>query len=133
MKYELQQCIGARLRRISRITDGYYRKCLVDFDITENQMTILFALSKMGKIDQGIVGKRLALERSTISRNIKLLHKKGLILKTDEYRPEVELTKEGMVLVKNLIPLWHKVMEELAEKIGSDGMDIIATLEKKFE
>lgn len=132
MKYDIPQCIGARLRRLSRIADAYYRKCLVDFNITENQMTILFVLSKMGKIEQGKIGEILFLERSTVSRNIKLLEKQKLVSRTIDYRPEIELTTEGKELVKVLLPKWEEVMDELAGKIGQAGFDDIKDLENKL-
>ncbi len=132
MKYKKQECVGARLRRLSRIVDGYYRKCLVDFNITENQMTVLFVLSVSGKIEQGKVGEKLKLGRSTVSRAVRLLEKQNLIKRTAAYRPEVELTKQGENLVKKLIPVWEKVMDELAAKLGDSGMQIIGELESKL-
>lgn len=133
MKYEIHQCIGARIRRLSRIVDNYYRKSLANFEITENQMTILFALSKMGRVEQGKIGRFLVLEKSTISRNLKLLEKQGLIQKTAQYRPEIELTQKGRELVQNIIPVWEKTMDELAAKLGDDGMKQIEELEKRLE
>ncbi len=133
MKYEIQQCIGARLRRLSRIVDSYYRKRLADFEITEKQMTILFALSKMGRVEQGQIGRLLVLEKSTVSRNVKLLEKQGLIQRTDQYRPVIELTQKGRDLVQNLLPIWEKTMDELVAKLGDDGMKMIEALEKKLE
>lgn len=133
MKYQLEHCIGSRLRRLSRIADSHLRKSLVGFDISENQMTILFALSEMGKVDQGRVGEELFLERSTVSRNIKLLEKSKLVAKTADYRPEIELTAAGKALVKKLIPLWEKVMDDLMDKLGNAGMGPIETLEKKLK
>ena len=133
MKYELQNCIGANIRSLSRVVDNYYRSCLSSFDITENQMTILFTLSKMGKVEQGRVGDELVLERSTVSRNIKLLEKKGLLTRTAVYRPEIELSKKGQELVLALIPGWEKVMEELSNKIGADTVSQIQELEKKLK
>lgn len=124
--------MGTRLRKISRIADGYYRKHLKAYGITENQLTILFALSKMGKIEQGKLGERLLLERSTVSRNVKLLCYKELVHKTNAYRPEIELTEKGMALVHKLLPLWEEIMDELIGKIGEDGMELIGALEKKF-
>lgn len=132
MKYDIPQCIGARLRRLSRIADAYYRKCLVDFNITENQMTILFVLSKMGKIEQGKIGEILVLERSTVSRNIKLLEKQKLVSRSEEYRPEIELSEEGKNLVNELLPKWEEVMDELVGKIGNKGFDYIKNLEEKL-
>ena len=128
----MQECVGARLRRLSRIVDGYYRKCLVDFNITENQMTVLFVLRVSGKIEQGKIGERLKLNRSTVSRAIRLLEKQNLIKRTAAYRPEVALTKQGDALVEKLIPIWKGVMDELAVKLDDDGMEMIEKLERKL-
>ena len=132
MKYELNNCIGLRLRRLSRIVDGYYRKNLIDYEITENQLTILFLLSKMKKVEQGRIGKVLKLERSTVSRNIKLLEKKGLIRRSPEYKPEIELTTKGKNIAIELIPRWEKTMDELIAKLGDNGLQIIKKLEMKL-
>ncbi|MCH7724119.1 MAG: MarR family transcriptional regulator [Bacteroidetes bacterium] len=132
MKYELNNCIGLRLRRLSRIVDGYYRKNLIDYEITENQLTILFLLSETKKVEQGRIGKVLKLERSTVSRNIKLLEKKGLIRRSPEYKPEIELTTKGKNIAIELIPRWEKTMDELIAKLGDNGMQIIKKLEMKL-
>ncbi len=132
MKYSTRDCIGSRLRRLSRIVDGYYRKHLAEFDITESQMSILFVLELTGKIDQGKIGQILHLERSSVSRNIKLLEKKRLIKRTSEYRPAVELTAKGVKLISKIKPRWEKAMEELSTIIGKDGMKMIEKLEKKL-
>lgn len=128
----MQQCIGARVRRLSRIVDGYYRKCLAGYDITENQMTILFVLNTMGKVEQGKIGEVLVLERSTVSRNVKLLEKQKLLSRTAAYRPEIALTEEGQDLVNTLIPHWEKVMDELYEKLESEGLLALYKMEEKL-
>ena len=133
MKHELQNCIGANIRSLSRVVDGYYRTCLEGFDITEKQMTILFTLSKMGKIEQGKIGEALVLERSTVSRNIKLLETKELLTRTTEYRPEIEISEKGKSLVAALLPHWNKVMDELTDKIGADSILLIQELERKLK
>ena len=132
MKYKLGHCIGLRLRRLSRVADGYIRACIAETGITENQMTILFALSDLGKVEQGKIGEFLVLSRSTISRNIKLLVKQNLVLKTADYRPEIELSQKGKNLVITLIPLWEKAMDALVEIIEPEGIDDIKKLENKL-
>lgn len=132
MKYQLEQCIGSRIRRLSRIADGRIRSFLGDHKITENQMTILFTLHELGKVEQGKVGEVLCLERSTVSRNIKLLEKQNLILRTSEYRPEIELTPGGLDLVNILIPQWEKAMDILVEQIQGDGMESLKMLENRM-
>lgn len=132
MKYQLAHCIGSRLRRLSRIADSHLRKCLIDFDISENQMTILFAMSELGRVEQGKIGEELYLERSTVSRNIKLLEKMKLVVRSADYRPQVELTKAGKAMVQQLIPHWEKVMDDLMEQLGTTGMKPIVTLENQL-
>jgi len=132
MKYEFQECIASRLRRLSRIADSYLRKALKDFDITENQMNILFVLDVLGKVEQGEVGKKLVLERSTVSRAIQLLEKQNYINRTTAYRPEIELTKKGITLVKKVKPIWNKFMNDICKNIGKEGFKSINILEKKL-
>lgn len=132
MKYELQNCISSRLRKLSRIADGHMRSCLKEFGITENQMTILFALSKLGKVEQGKIGEALVLERSTISRNVKLLEKQKLVRRTAAYRPEIELTNKGIGLVTKLIPHWEKVMDSLVDMLGDYGTVPLEKLEQRI-
>ncbi|MFT5891616.1 MAG: DNA-binding MarR family transcriptional regulator [Dokdonia sp.] len=133
MKYELQHCISSRLRKLSRIADGHMRNCLKEFGITENQMTILFALSKLGKVEQGKIGETLVLERSTVSRNVKLLEKQKLVRRTAAYRPEIELTNKGVELVNKLIPHWEKVMDSLVEMLGDYGTVPLEKLEQRIK
>ena len=132
MKYQLEQCIGSRLRRLSRIADGEIRKVLGEHNITENQMTILFTLHELGKVEQGKIGEVQCLERSTVSRNIKLLEKQNLLYRTAKYRPEVELTAEGMELVKVLIPKWEKAMDVLVSKLQDEGLSNLQELEARM-
>jgi DNA-binding MarR family transcriptional regulator len=113
MTYNVEQCIGNRLRCLSRIVDKDFRSSLKVFDITESQLSILFALTKLGKIEQGKIGEALVLERSTVSRNVKILERRGIITKSSDYRPEIELTTKrrygehqilrAKIKIKNLI------------------------------
>ena len=132
MKYEIHQCIASRLRRLSRIADSYLRKELEGFDITENQMNILFMLHKLGRIEQGEIGRKLVLERSTVSRGVKLLEKQGYVKRSSDYRPDIELTNKGKELVKNLVPVWEQFMNEMCDKIGKKGIEQIEELESKI-
>jgi len=129
MKFEINQCVASRLRRLSRIADSYLRKQLEGFDITENQMNILFILYKLGRVEQGVIGKKLVLERSTVSRGVKLLEKQEYVKRTSDYRPDIELTSKGKVLVEKLIPVWEKFMDDICGKMGDKGMEQIEKLE----
>jgi len=132
MKYEFQECIGVKLRNLSRIVDYQFREALAGTNITENQMSILFALYKAEEIEQGRLGDFLFLKRSTISRNLKLLDKMGLVIRSADYRPIVGLSENGKEVVEHLAPIWETVMDSLIAKIGDNGVSNINQLTKKL-
>ena len=132
MKYRLDHCVGNKLRRLSRIVDNQFRSSLKEFNITENQMTLLFLLHTTGTVDQGFIGKKLFLERSSVSRNVNVLQKSGYVTKNAAYRPQISLTQEGATLVGQLIPLWENIMDSIVAEIGEDGVEMINDLEKKL-
>jgi DNA-binding MarR family transcriptional regulator len=132
MKYNVEHCIGNRLRCLSRIVDKDFRLHLKNFDITESQLSILFALTKLGKVEQGKIGETLILERSTVSRNVKILERRGIITKSSDYRPEIELTQEGHKLVQTIAPIWESLMDTFMEKLGNEGLESLKSLENKL-
>ncbi|PCJ82561.1 MAG: hypothetical protein COA49_00405 [Bacteroidetes bacterium] len=75
--------------------------------MTESQLSILFLLLKLEKIEQGKIDEVLVLERSAVSRNVKLLEKSGIVTGSLDYRPEIALTPKGEELVDTLIPIWE--------------------------
>ena len=133
MTYKVEHCIGNRLRCLSRIVDKDFRSSLKAFNITENQLSILFALTKLGQVDQGKIGEALVLERSTVSRNIKVLERRDLITKSSDYRPTIELTQKGHNLVRTLIPIWESLMDSFMDKLGNEGLEHIKSLEQKLK
>lgn len=131
MNYELQECIGFRLRKLSRVVDNVYRSKLKPFGISENQLTILFTIHQVRSIEQGKLGEILALERSSISRSIGLMVKNGWVKRSSNYRPALELTPRGKEFVKVLIPVWEETMDELNSRFSPKVFDWVAKLENK--
>ena len=111
MRYKLEDCAGSRLRKLSRIVDNNIRLFLKEFNITESQLTILFALYEKNEMGQGELGKELALERSTVSRNVNVLVKSELVEKTEDYRPGVRISQKGRKLVEQVIPHWERTTD----------------------
>jgi len=133
MKYQFYQCVGNRMRILSRLVDAQFRVFLKEYDITENQLTILFFLKAVNNIEQGEIGKKLILERSTVSRNIKLLEKNGLVKKSGDYRPIISTTPSGEALVKELQPKWENIMDNIFGQLGQNGITALEALEEKLK
>lgn len=123
MKYEIQECIGSRLRGLSRQVDSIYRSHLEGTDVTVNQLNIMFALYKTGEIEQIEIGRILNLERSSLSRNLTRLVDQNFIEKVGAVnRPKIALTEFGINKVKELLPIWEKTMDELHELINETAI-----------
>ena len=121
------------MRKLSRIIDNVYRSKLQEFGISENQLSILFAIRQTGLIEQGKLGEMLALERSSISRSIRLMVKKGWVKKSNDYRPLLELTAMGQEFVTLLIPVWEETMDELTQQFSTQGFELLSMLEQRIK
>ena len=133
MKYEPQECIGSRLRGLSRKVDSIYRKHLEGTDITENQLSVMMALYITGKIEQIEIGRILNLERSSLSRNLTRLIDQGLILKEGAVnRPLISLSKKGIQKVDSVTPAWERAMDEVHTLLSEKALTGFNNFEKGF-
>ena len=64
-----------RARGDAVVQDGHLRET----EIEGTQFALLSALSSLGPCNQAAIGERFALDKTTLSRNLKLLKNKGWI------------------------------------------------------
>ncbi len=112
-------------RALTRLVDGRLRP----FGITGGQFNILAAL--LANSDRSVteLASRLAMERSTLSRNLDLLEKKGLVMRGTASKGNsrtCRLTPAGEDLIDRLRPEWHRFQSEL--KRGLDQPDFDTSL-----
>ncbi len=80
------------------------------------QFTLLFALSKLQGKSQVALTRVLDLDKTTLSRNLKLLRGKGLIESATvkgQREPGLFLTRAGQQFVAEAKPAWTKAQAEL--------------------
>ena len=74
------------------------------------------------------LGDVLQLERSTISRNLNLLLKRGWIEAVSSDAKgvrEVTLTSAGRKKVESVLPDWRQAQQQAAELLGSAGVKAV--------
>lgn len=79
----------------------------------------------------GDVSKILHMEKSTMSRNIERMRKKGwlkVMKGTDGVPPTLMVTAEGDKLLRNIHEDWINVQKKAADFIGNEGIRIIKVL-----
>jgi DNA-binding MarR family transcriptional regulator len=73
-------CLGMRVARLHRVVARRYEQALQTAGLTQPQMEVLASLiSAAGPVRPAALAARLMLERSTISRNLALMQKKGWV------------------------------------------------------
>jgi DNA-binding MarR family transcriptional regulator len=126
-------CLAFRVRALSRVMTNIYDAALEQHGITMNQATMLIMLSYVGKAGPGRIGQVLIMEKSTVSRNLKLMKKKGWIeaVGGDTGRDQVvSVTQKGKKLLTEFHPDWEKAQKQAEELLGKQGVTAVHTLHK---
>lgn len=114
-------CRRARMaaRKITRIFDDALRPA----GLRITQFTLLVAIGKGAPDSISLLAEWLAMERTTLVRNLQLLEKDGLI----EMGPEggrraraTRLTQAGRERLATAYPYWEKAQETIHQRLGDE-------------
>lgn len=128
-------CICINLRRITQKVTDLYDKALSSIGITVNQYSLLVNISRI----EGCCINELALqvkqEKSTLVRTLQPLFKEKLIIdqsQNENRKRQLFLTAKGKTTLRKAFPLWNKVQEEVAGKLGISYDELISIFEKIY-
>jgi DNA-binding MarR family transcriptional regulator len=117
-------CFCATLRQAARVLTSMYDERLHAAGIRATQFTILQALDVLAKARIADLEDILAMDQTTLTRNLALLARRELISVVD--RPSGRekawgLTKEGANILAKATPLWEKAQAEVKSKLGAQN------------
>lgn len=124
-------CIAFRVRVLNRVITNLYDAALKSFGITVNQTTILALLSRGGVIGAGDIGRALVMEKSTVSRNLERMRKKGWIEVAQAERATAQVvtaTPAGRAILADLHPEWERAQAVAARLLGEQGVAAVLAL-----
>ncbi len=117
-------CAGINLRRAARaITNQHDRLFLEACGLRATQIPPLVVLYLAGPQTIQEIAGRLELDRTTLSRNIKLLEEAGLLIITpgvDQRTRQVLLTQAGTNLLLKVLPVWEEAQSRVVSSLGAD-------------
>ena len=106
----------------SRVVTRHYDRVLAPVGITASAYAVLSRTDREGPIALGALADRLAMDRTTLSRElVPLLDAELLTAATDpadRRRRIVTLTPKGTALVKKSRPLWAAAQKKVAGEFG---------------
>lgn len=122
-----ERCAHFNLKKAVRVTTQRYDEALAGADLRISQFTLLISSSLAGPSSISDLADQLAMDRTTLSRNLQPLVKRGLLNLTrsqaDSRTRLVEITAAGERSLAEAYPLWESVQEEVTQTFGEPAYD----------
>jgi DNA-binding MarR family transcriptional regulator len=119
---EFGPCYSANLHWIAREVAKFYKKLLKQGDITTKQYTLLSFLKIHGPLSTDDLAQVTHLDRTTLTRNLKLLEKKGFISMFPDKVTSIKqicIANKGMDALNIADPGWEKAQVEFRKRFDN--------------
>ena len=130
------KCACVRARRASRSLTDLYDEALRPVGLKITQFSVLRTLERMGPVSISALAEEMALDRSTLGRNLLLLKRRGLVRLgegTDLRARSVELTARARNVLAAAVPLWDRAQAQVERKLGKEGVSVLFGLLAQVE
>jgi len=126
-------CLCAQTRRVDRLLNRFYDDALRPLGINTMQKSLLTTIRRSPEgADFAELSKRLAMDRSTLTRNLSTLENAGLVSvvphEHDRRKRVVSLTETGRQTETASISLWRDAQERVIDALGFERAEELTTL-----
>lgn len=121
-------CKCAALRRASRAVTQHYEEYFRGTGLRATQFTILATLNETGPKPLTELAKILGLERTSLTRNLRLLEKKGYVKAStgDDQRVRcISITHAGEQIALDALGAWKQAQASVEELLRDLGVEEI--------
>lgn len=120
-------CLGYRTRKLARTVTRLYNDHLRPLGLNLTEMNLLAAIAAQGAVQPARLGRAMALEKSTLSRNSSRLVERGLVEIRDH--PEdrgvlLALTAQGNEMLLRAVPAWTKAQQQAQSLVAETLLDL---------
>jgi DNA-binding MarR family transcriptional regulator len=122
---DIHDCTCNNLRKATRAVTQYYDEVLRPSGIRATQFSLLSAVKQFGTVSIGVLADESVMDRTTLTRNLKLLEDEGLIVIApgeDARVREVSLTPLAHERLATATRYWRKAQAHMASAMGTDGV-----------
>uniref|UniRef100_Q029B3 Transcriptional regulator, MarR family n=1 Tax=Solibacter usitatus (strain Ellin6076) TaxID=234267 RepID=Q029B3_SOLUE len=109
-------CACAAARQAARVLTQFYDSRMRSAGLEAPQFTLMMALEEAGPCSQVELGRLFALDKTTVSRNVRLLERNGWIEPVaagDKRLRRFTLTGDGRKRLAAAKPEWKKAQDQL--------------------
>jgi DNA-binding MarR family transcriptional regulator len=120
-------CLCLHVQRAARVLARRFDDALRPLDLTQGQFSLLMSLNRPEPPRIGDVAALLAMDRTTLTANLKPLERRRLVQvkadKSDKRRRRLVLTASGGALLARAAPLWVRAHAETARLLPACDAD----------
>lgn len=130
------KCACTRVRRAARSLTGIYDEAIRPVGLKITQFSVLRTVARMGTVNISNLATEMALDRSTLGRNLGILARERLVnlADGDDLRERtVALTPRAHRLLEKAVPLWEHAQRRVDLLLGKDDVVTLFNLLSKFE
>ena len=118
-------CLSTNLRRTERLVTRHYDAYLAKAGVTAVQLPILALIAIGSEPSFRLLASELDLDRSTLSRNLSLLERDGLVEVGPSSGPKpglISLTRKGRTALQRGYRQWTEAHRELEKILTGDSL-----------
>ena len=120
-------CLCLHLQRAARVVARRFDVAFRPLDLTNGQFSLLMALKQLEAPSIGYVASLLAMDRTTLTANLKPLARRGLVKvasdRADRRSRRLALTPAGRALLDAARPVWQRTHAEIERLLPSADPD----------
>lgn len=120
-------CLCLHLQRAARAVARHFDHAFRPLDLTSGQFSLLMSLNASSAPSIGYLAALLAMDRTTLTANLKPLERRGLVRVTvdsaDKRTRRLSLTEAGRELLVAAVPVWRETHAAVERLIGPSDPD----------
>ncbi|MBO9433735.1 MarR family transcriptional regulator [Ruegeria sp. R13_0] len=123
------RCLCLHLQRAARSIARRFDEALRPLGLTHGQYSLLMALNRPGAPRLGELAKFLAMDRTTLTANLKPLERRGLLKmqpdSSDKRSRRVDLSDAGRDLLVRAVPVWRRTHDDIDVLLGRNDTQLL--------
>lgn len=125
-----------RVRRAARVLTNLYDEALASTGLNIAQIALLRAVGRLDAPNLSELGVEMALDRSTLGRNVTVLQRMDLLYVSegaDLRARRVAMTARAERLVESCLPKWEEAQRTVELRLGKQGVATLFDLLERLE
>jgi DNA-binding MarR family transcriptional regulator len=122
-------CLCLHVQRAARALARKFDEALRPVGLTHGQFSLLMSLNRPAPPDIGSVAELLAMDRTTLTANLKPLERRGLLeVKVDPQDKRgrrLLLTEAGRALLVAAVPVWKRTHAAIERSLARTNADLL--------